>query len=128
MEGRTHSKFLWLTLSHTSMPALLPHHSQALVSCPQTGVARHALNFKDMSLTGIVADKVAPSCRDGPLAKAIDKSGCLAAWAATAWSKKLTARSTRANLNDFQRFQVKSHKQTRNRLVRTAFRKLKSKK
>jgi large subunit ribosomal protein L14e len=78
-----------------------------------------------MSLTGIVAAKTAPSCRDGPLAKNIDKTGVLAAWAQTAWAKKLANRTTRANLSDFQRFQVKTHKQKRNRIVRTEFRKLK---
>ena len=43
------------------------------MSCPQTGVIRHALNFKSMSITGLMAEadgvKVAPSCGDGPLAK-----------------------------------------------------------
>merc|ERR1740130_1767344 len=77
--------------------------NRALVSCPQTGVNRHALNFKHMSITGLMAEaenvKVAPSCGDGPLSKAIDKSGVLAAWAATAWSKKLGQRKTRAGLN-----------------------------
>lgn len=60
-----------------------------------------------------------------PLIKAIEKSGVLAAWAATAWAKKLGKRTTRAGLNDFQRFQVKSHKQKRSRIVRSEFRKLK---
>jgi large subunit ribosomal protein L14e len=52
-------------------------------------------------------------------------SGVLEAWAATAWCKKLQAKTKRAGLNDFQRFQVKVHKQKRNRLVRTQYRKLK---
>merc|ERR1719506_2648383 len=99
--------------------------NRALVSLPATGVTRHACNFKNMSLTGIVVDRVAPSCGDGPLTKAVEKSGALAAWAATAWAKKLGQRATRAGLNDFQRFQVKSHKQKRARIVRSEFRKLK---
>ena len=38
-------------------------------------------------------------------------SGIGAKWATTSWAKTLAKRTTRAGLNDFQRFQVKVNKQ-----------------
>merc|ERR1712226_1433891 len=97
--------------------------NRALVSCPQTGVSRKMVNFKCMSITDFVIEKLPHSIRDGPLSKAIDKSEVLTKWEETPWAKKLASRARRAQLNDFERFQVKVHTQTRNRIIRKEFRK-----
>lgn len=99
--------------------------NRALVSGPTLGVARHAINFKTISLTKFVIERVAPSMRDGPLERAIAKSGIAAKWADTTWSKKLASKAKRASLSDFERFQVKVQKQKRARLIRAEFNKLK---
>merc|ERR1719272_2487736 len=78
--------------------------NRALVSGPTLGVARHAINFKTISLT---------------------KFGIAAKWADTTWSKKLASKAKRASLSDFERFQVKVQKQKRSRLIRAEFNKLK---
>jgi len=61
-------------------------------------------------------------CADAPSPLPADIAG---KFAASAWGKKLAARSAKANMTDLDRYKAMVAKCKRSRLVRTAFNKLK---
>jgi large subunit ribosomal protein L14e len=78
---------------------------QALIEGPTTGVKRQALSFKRMSLTSLVIE-IPRTIGTAALIKAIKKQELNAKWTKTSWAQKLAQRQRRANLTDFERFQV----------------------
>eukprot|EP01130_Rhizamoeba_saxonica_P001637 TRINITY_DN11514_c0_g1_i1.p1 TRINITY_DN11514_c0_g1~~TRINITY_DN11514_c0_g1_i1.p1 ORF type:complete len:141 (-),score=31.92 TRINITY_DN11514_c0_g1_i1:63-485(-) len=93
--------------------------NEALVDGPSsiTGVSRQSIPFSRISLTDITIN-IPRSCRHKTLVKAFNQENVLERWAKTKWARKIASKETRANLNDFQRFQVMIAKKKRNRAVR----------
>lgn len=95
--------------------------SQALVDGPETltGVRRHVINFKWIALTDFTVD--APrNARQKTLEGAWKTAQVKAKWEASAWGKKLAAKSAKLALTDFQRFEAKVKKQTAMKKVRAS--------
>lgn len=69
-------------------------------------IARQSIALGKVVLTPLVLEKLPRGSRTGTVTKKWAAAGIDAKWAATAWAKKLAARKTRANLSDFERFQV----------------------
>ncbi|TDH66458.1 hypothetical protein CCR75_007740 [Bremia lactucae] len=84
-----------------------------------TGVNRHVINFKRVSLTDLTV-VIPRQAREKTLKKALAKSDTLAIWEATAWAKKLQNKKTRAQLNDFDRFKAMIARKQKNSLVKKA--------
>jgi len=97
--------------------------NRALISGPSSGVPRHALNFKRMSLTDFRI-RINRGSRNKVVAKALETAKISEKWEQTSLAKKISTRTKRANLNDFERFKVMILKQKRNRVIREATRKL----
>jgi large subunit ribosomal protein L14e len=70
-----------------------------------TGVPRQVMSFTRLALTDLTV-KVQRSARQKTLIKAWKEADTMAKWEASSWAKKLTAKKTRANLSDFDRFKV----------------------
>lgn len=81
-----------------------------------TGVARQVIPFKRISLTDLVA-KVPKNARQKTVKKAWEEGKILEKWENTAWAKKLAAKTKRANLTDFERFQLMVARKQRSSLI-----------
>nr|ABW90350.1 putative ribosomal protein L14 [Sipunculus nudus] len=90
--------------------------NKVLVDGPCSGVARKAINLKQLHLTKFMI-QLGPSARSKAVKKAWEKAEINQKWAETTWSKKLEARQKRNQLNDFDRFKLMKAKQARNRLI-----------
>ena len=82
-----------------------------------TGVARHVINLKWVSVTDLKC-KVSRNARQKTLTEAWKVADIQAKWDATSWAKKIAAKKSKAGLNDFQRFQKKVAQQTLMKKVR----------
>lgn len=69
-------------------------------------IARQAISLGKVVLTPLVLEKLPRGSRTGTVHKKWAAADIDAKWAKTAWAQKLAARKTRANLSDFERFQV----------------------
>ena len=76
-----------------------------LIDGPTTGVRRHSINLKRVSLTNF-SIKIPHSCGTATVVKALNASDVISKWKESAWSKKLELRKTRENLTDFDRFKL----------------------
>lgn len=81
-----------------------------------TGVARQVLPFKRLALTDLKV-KIEKSARQKAVKEAWENRNILAKWENTAWAKKLAAKKKRANLTDFERFQLMVARKQRSQLV-----------
>jgi len=99
--------------------------NRALVSGPEklTGVPRHSISFKRISLTDIKIS-VPRGVRQKGLIKCFTEQKVQEQWDKTAWAKKRAARVKRANLTDFDRFKVMIAKKKKSYIVNEARRKL----
>lgn len=98
--------------------------ARALVHGPSTGVDRMTIPLRNLSVTPMLV-KIGRGARQASLLKAMEKADVVNKWNQTAWAKKLARQQVRANLNDFQRFQVMIHKKKRNSLIARAVGQLK---
>merc|ERR1740138_1313820 len=73
---------------------------------------------KRLSLTDFTA-KVPRGAREKTLKKALKEGETMKKWSETAWAKKLTAKKTRAEMNDFQRFKLMVAKKNRSKAIKT---------
>ncbi|KTW30065.1 uncharacterized protein T551_02009 [Pneumocystis jirovecii RU7] len=73
---------------------------------PKTCVSRHIASCNDFLLTSIMVHSLAHGARTGIVAKRWDAQDITAQWNKTTMAKKLLSRQRRAQLNDFERFQV----------------------
>lgn len=69
-------------------------------------VSRQAIALAKVVLTPLVLPNLPRGARSTVVAKKWAAAEIDAKWAKTAWAKKLAARSKRAQLSDFERFQV----------------------
>ena len=92
---------------------------RVLIDGPQsiTGIHRQVIGMRRLSLTDIVVSKLPRNATQKNLVKAWTEQNTLAAWKATAWSKKIEAKSARANLGDFDRFKVMIAKKQRSKII-----------
>lgn len=81
-------------------------------------VKRQSISLAKVVLTPLVLEKLPRGSRTGTVHKKWAAAGIDAKWAATSWAKKLAVRETRANLSDFERFQVMVLKKQRRFAVR----------
>lgn len=100
--------------------------NRALVDGPSsvTGVGRQVLNFKDLLMTNLKC-QIPVNARLSTLLRAYTKAEIAKKWATSALNKKIQQRQTRANLTDFQRFQVMTLKRKRSSQVNATFRTMK---
>lgn len=69
-------------------------------------VQRQAIALQKVVLTPVLLKDLPRGARTATVTKKWTAANIDASWAATSWAKKLAARSTRAHLSDFERFQV----------------------
>ena len=117
---------------------------QVLVDGPSSGVVRTVRNLKDLQLTKFRLP-IRLQQRTKNVKKVWDEQEISKKWGESTWAKKLSARATvifivscfcsdanvyrkltlqRAKLTDFDRYKLMRAKQSRNRLVRAEFAKL----
>ncbi|KAH6565863.1 hypothetical protein BASA50_000084 [Batrachochytrium salamandrivorans] len=99
-------------------------HGRVLVDGPTTGVARQAMPFKRMALTGICL-KVPRGVGTTALKAMVEKQDLKALWEKTAWCKKVQQRATRANLTDFDRFSLRLVRNKRASIIARSISKVK---
>merc|ERR1711881_709022 len=92
--------------------------------CLKEGGARAVVNLKDIELTDFVTPSIGFGSRSAVVGKAVAASSAEADFAKTEWAQKLKIRAAKADLSDFERFQLRRAKRARNALVRGAYFKL----
>lgn len=80
---------------------------------------RQVLAFKRMALTPFKIN-IARTSRHPTVVAAFNKAEISKKWEATAWAKKLATKAARAQMSDFDRFQVMVAKKARAAVVRKA--------
>eukprot|EP00941_MAST-03F_sp_MAST-3F-sp1_P004040 g4040.t1 len=99
---------------------------KALVDGPvnKTGVERQVIGIKRLSLTDIKLPLAGRNPRQKQLNKLFDQEDVLGKWEKTSWAKKRAARLKRANLTDFERFQVMVLRKQRSAIKRNNWRRM----
>lgn len=92
--------------------------TQCLVEGPAelTGIARQMIPFKRLALTDFKV-AIPKNARQKTVKSAWTQAKILEKWENTAWAKKLAAKKKRANLTDFERFQLMVARKQRSALV-----------
>merc|ERR1711897_102451 len=83
-----------------------------------TGVRRHMMPVKRLSLTDLTV-KIPRGAREKTLKKALEEGETMKKWSETAWAKKLAAKKSRSEMNDFGRFKVMVAKKKRSKAIKT---------
>merc|ERR1711979_91983 len=78
--------------------------------------SRCKINMNNIQLTKFKLEFL-HGARTSTVKKAWEAAGMDAKWAETAWAKQIVKKNVRANLGDFQRFQVMKLKQARRALI-----------
>ena len=73
---------------------------------PKLAVPRHAAALKDLSLTGIVIEKLPLATGSGALKKRWAEAKIDEKWTNSGYAKRLQKEARRKQLNDFERFKV----------------------
>lgn len=100
---------------------------RAIVDCQPTGVARQQMPFARLSLTEFVIP-VARNAKSSKVAKEFQAAKIAEKWQETTLGKSIAAKLRRANLTDFERFQVLVAKKQKSLLVKQEVKKLAPKK
>ncbi|WIA20050.1 hypothetical protein OEZ86_013705 [Tetradesmus obliquus] len=95
--------------------------NRALVDAPTE--TRRIMPFKRMTLTDLTVE-IPRLASKKVLTAAFTSADVAGKFAASAWGKKLAARQSKANQNDFERYQAAVAKAKRNRAVRKAYNQL----
>jgi large subunit ribosomal protein L14e len=90
--------------------------NKCLIDGTLTGVPRQVISFSRVALTDLTV-KIQRNARQGTLAKAWAEADTLNAWNNSSWAKKLSSRSKRANLSDFDRFKVMVAKKQKSAII-----------
>ncbi|CCE87097.1 Piso0_005636 [Millerozyma farinosa CBS 7064] len=83
-------------------------------------IQRQAISLTKVVLTPIVLPNLPRGARTGTVTKKWAAADIDAKWSATSWAKKLASRQRRADLTDFERFQVLVLKKQRRYAVKKA--------
>merc|ERR1712045_1004331 len=78
--------------------------------------SRKKINMNNIKLTKFKLEFI-HGARTATVKKAWEAAGMDAKWAETAWAKQIIKKNVRANLGDFQRFQVMKLKQAKRALI-----------
>ena len=91
-----------------------------LVDGPQeiTGVHRHVIGLKRISLTDVVVKGVKQNTTTKKLTEAWKTENTLATWSKSAWAQKIDKKNKRKALTDFDRFKVMMAKKERAKAVK----------
>ena len=95
-----------------------------LVDGPTTGVSRHLMPIKRLSITNIKCD-IMPGAMVTALKKAIEAAGVAKKWGESSWAKGLAKKSAKAAMGDFDRFTLMVARKTRARAVNKALKGMK---
>lgn len=106
-------------VNNTELATIVEIIDQKRVLIDGPKIARQAISLARVTLTPLVI-KVPKGARTGTVHKRWAASGVDAKWAATSWAKKLASRQRRAELLDFERFQVMVLKKQRRYNVKKA--------
>jgi large subunit ribosomal protein L14e len=90
--------------------------NKCLIDGPCSGVTRQVIALTRVALTDFTI-KIQRSARQKTILKAWAEGEIDAKWAATSWAKKLSSRTKRANLNDFDRFKVMVAKKQKTEII-----------
>ena len=92
--------------------------NKCLIDGPQdiTGVSRQVISYGRIALTDLTV-KIQFNARQKTLNAAWKEADTLAKWESSSWAKKLSAKKTRANLSDFDRFKVMVAKKQKSEMV-----------
>ncbi|ORX33986.1 ribosomal protein L14-domain-containing protein [Kockovaella imperatae] len=96
-------------------------HNRALIDGPNSSVPRQSIAYRHLILTPYTLAKLPRGAGTGAIKKAFEKAGVSEKWEQSGWAKKLHARQSRKNANDFERFQIQLAKRSRRDLVRKAY-------
>ena len=97
-----------------------------LVDGPTTGVSRHLMPIKRLSITNIKCD-IMPGAKVTALKKAIEAAGVAKKWGESSWAKGMAKKSAKAAMGDFDRFTLMVARKTRARAVNKALKGMKKK-
>ncbi|KAJ3093210.1 hypothetical protein HK102_000011 [Quaeritorhiza haematococci] len=100
-------------------------HNRVLVDGPTTGVARQAISFKRATLTQLKLKGLPRAAGTATVKKVVEKEDLVGQWSKSSWAKKIAARTTRANLSDFDRFKAMVARKQRRAIVGKAMAKIK---
>ncbi|KAJ3125702.1 60S ribosomal protein L14 [Nowakowskiella sp. JEL0407] len=100
-------------------------HNRVLIDGPTTGVTRQSISFKRLSLTPLVV-KIPALIGSKALSAVVAEEDIVGKFGQTAWAKKIQIRKTRAELSDFNRFQLMVAKKERRAIVGKEFAKLRT--
>eukprot|EP00088_Acartia_fossae_P040009 TRINITY_DN41642_c0_g1_i1.p1 TRINITY_DN41642_c0_g1~~TRINITY_DN41642_c0_g1_i1.p1 ORF type:complete len:165 (-),score=3.28 TRINITY_DN41642_c0_g1_i1:222-716(-) len=92
---------------------------RAIIEGPQSGIERQYITLRRLALTRFVTPDVPRGCPSVELEKKLREHNTVGKWQQTNWAKKIAIKKLRANLNDFQRFQVRSLKRQRKTIIMT---------
>ena len=98
--------------------------NRALVDGPLTGVPRHQIPFRRVTLTDFKI-AIPKGAREKTLKAAYTKADVTKKFAATKTGLKLAQREKRASATDFDRFKIRTASTKKNLVIRTALGKLK---
>mgnify|MGYP001123932901 CR=1 FL=1 len=87
---------------------------RVLIDGPVSGVARQAIPLAKVTLTPLTISKLPRGSRSPTVAKRFKADEIAKKWAATSWAKNIARKERRAQLSDFERFQVLVYKKQRN--------------
>ena len=100
-------------------------HSRVIVDGPEsvTGVPRAVISLKFLSLTNLKVT-IEAACSSKDLEKALASEDIIAKWDTTNKAKRMKRDKIRADLSDFQRFQVKLLKKAKAKIVKEEVKRL----
>ncbi|XP_042239944.1 60S ribosomal protein L14-like [Homarus americanus] len=94
--------------------------NRALIDGPSTGVPRQGFMFSEMFLTKYLL-KINRSQRSKLVRKAWDDEKITEKFDGSVWNKNLNKDVLRSNMTDFDRYKLGRARQTRNKIVKTAY-------
>jgi large subunit ribosomal protein L14e len=94
--------------------------SQALIDGPSTSVPRQSVSYKKLTLTPFVLKSLPRAAGPSTVKKQFEAAEVAAKWEASAWAKKIAAKSRRQASTDFERFTLMINKQVKRDAVRKA--------
>ncbi|GME83614.1 unnamed protein product [Ambrosiozyma monospora] len=109
-----------IVLVNKSLATIVEIIDQKRVLIDGPKIQRQAIALAHVVLTPLVLEKLPRGARTGVVSKKWAAASIDAKWSKTSWAKKIAQKERRAQLNDFERFQVLVLKKQRNYAVKKA--------
>ncbi|XP_064109784.1 large ribosomal subunit protein eL14-like [Macrobrachium nipponense] len=100
--------------------------NRALIDGPCSGVPRQPFKFSEMYLTKYLL-KLQRSQRSKGVREEWEKKQITQRFAASKWQKNIEKHEVRITMTDYDRYKLGRAKQTRNKIIKDAFRRIKKK-